>query len=85
MDTPISDSTGTPDASVASGLHRSARRIRRASGLVVIGLLIQLLAFLYWTPFTFIVFASLGVTLIVGGVGWYVVAIVLYLRERRAL
>ncbi|MEL6760398.1 MAG: hypothetical protein AAFP04_08320 [Myxococcota bacterium] len=85
MDVSTTSAEPTLEPSVASGLRQSARRIRRASGLIVVGLLIELLAFLYWTPFTFIVFASVGLTLIVGGVAWYVIAILLYLRERKAL
>ncbi|MEO1171277.1 MAG: hypothetical protein AAFX94_04385 [Myxococcota bacterium] len=66
-------------------MDKTSRSIRRAAFLIALGLAVEVLAFLYWTPMTFIVFASIGLPLVAGGVGWYLLAVLAFLRERRAL
>jgi len=61
------------------------RRIRVSAVLVLLGLLVQLGTTLYWTPLTFVVFASVGMPLVVLGVLVYVVTVWKILKERKAL
>lgn len=60
-------------------------RIRVAALLVLAGLLVQLGAFLYWTPLTFVVFAMVGMPLVLLGVLVYVATVWRILKERKAL
>jgi Na+/proline symporter len=60
-------------------------RIRRAAHLVLAGLVIQLACTLHWTPLTFVLFAMLGVPLVLLGVCLYVSTVWRILKERKAL
>jgi uncharacterized membrane protein YidH (DUF202 family) len=61
------------------------KRIRVAALLVLAGLLVQLGATLFWSPLTFVVFASVGVPLVLLGVLLYVATVWRILKERKAL
>lgn len=60
-------------------------RIRVAALLVLAGLLVQLFAFIHWTPLTFVVFAMVGMPLVVLGVLVYAATVWRILKERKAL
>ncbi|MEM6729944.1 MAG: hypothetical protein AAF658_00220 [Myxococcota bacterium] len=66
-------------------MDAASKSIRRASVLVAFGLAIEVVAFVHWAPMTFIVFAAVGLPFIVGGVGWYFIAVLAFLREKKAL
>ncbi len=61
------------------------KRIRMAALSVLAGLLVQLFATLFWSPLTFVVFAAVGVPLVLLGVLLYVVTVWRILQERKAL
>jgi hypothetical protein len=61
------------------------QRIRRAAYLVLAGLFIQLASTVHWTPLTFVVFAMLGVPLVLLGVFLYLSTVWRILKERKAL
>ena len=61
------------------------RRIRRAAWFVLAGLLVQLCTTIHWTPLTFVLFAAVGVPLVLVGVSLYASAVLRVLKERRAL
>ncbi|MFP2962980.1 hypothetical protein ACLEPN_35725 [Myxococcus sp. 1LA] len=61
------------------------KRIRVAALLVLAGLLVQLAAFLHWTPLTFVVFAMVGMPLVLLGVLVYVATVWRILKDRKAL
>ncbi len=61
------------------------KRIRKAALLVLAGLLVQLFTTLFWTPLTFVVFAVVGVPLVLLGVLLYVATLWRILKERKAL
>lgn len=61
------------------------KRIRVAALFVLAGLLVQLFSTLFWSPLTFIVFAVVGVPLVLLGVFLYVATLWRILKERKAL
>jgi hypothetical protein len=61
------------------------KRIRRAALLVLAGLLVQLFTTLFWSPLTFVVFAAVGVPLVLLGVLLYAVTVWRILKEQKAL
>lgn len=78
----LADTNSVPDTDAFTQI---ASRVRRASILILIGLAIELLAFLYWTPATFIAFAAVGLTLIFFGVALYFIVVLGHLRRQKAL
>lgn len=50
-----------------AGAVTIVRRIRRAAVVAGLGLLVQLVAALHWTPLTFIVAATVGLPLVLAG------------------
>ena len=61
------------------------RRMRMAALLVLTGLLVQLFTTLFWSPLAFVVFAMVGVPLVLLGVLRYGVTVWRILKERKAL
>jgi hypothetical protein len=61
------------------------KRIRRAALSVLAGLLVQLFATLFWSPLTFVVFAAVGVPLVLLGILLYGVTVWRILKEQKAL
>jgi hypothetical protein len=61
------------------------RRIRRSAILILLGLGVQLGSTLHWTPLTFVLFAMLGVPLVLLGVALYVLTVWKILKEKDAL
>lgn len=61
------------------------KRIRVAAVLILAGLLVQLFATLFWSPLTFVVFAVVGVPLVLLGVLVYAATVWRILKERKAL
>jgi hypothetical protein len=61
------------------------RRIRQAALLVATGLLVQLLSTLHWAPGTFVLFATVGLPLVLLGALLFLGTVWRILRERRAL
>jgi hypothetical protein len=49
--------------------------VRRAARLTGLGLLVQLIAALHWTPATFIAAATLGAPLVLSGAGLFLAAV----------
>ncbi|RKH11467.1 hypothetical protein D7V97_11100 [Corallococcus sp. CA053C] len=62
-----------------------AKRIRIAALFVLAGLLVQLFATLFWSPLTFVVFAAVGVPLVLVGVLLYAITVWRVLKEKKAL
>ena len=60
------------------------QRFRRAAALVGIGLAVQFIAALHWTPATFIVSVVLGVPLVLVGALLFLVAVWRHLKDRGA-
>ncbi|WP_224248009.1 hypothetical protein [Hyalangium gracile] len=61
------------------------KRIRVAALFVLAGLLVQLGTSLFWSPLSFVVFAGLGVPLVLLGVSLFVATVWRILKERKAL
>jgi len=61
-----------------------AQKIRRAAALSGVGLAIQVVAALHWTPATFIVSAALGVPLVLAGSVLFMSAIWRNLKDKGA-
>ncbi|MDQ3266607.1 MAG: hypothetical protein M3Y59_23655 [Myxococcota bacterium] len=61
------------------------KRIRVAALIILAGLLVQLFSTLYWTPLTFVIFAALGVPLVLVGILLYLSTVWKILKERKAL
>lgn len=60
------------------------RRFRRAAALVGIGLAVQFVAALHWTPATFIISAALGLPLVLAGALLFLAAVWRNLKDRGA-
>jgi hypothetical protein len=60
-------------------------KIRRASRIVGLGLGVQLVAALHWTPATFIASAALGVPLVLVGGGMFLAAVWRNLKDKGAV
>ena len=63
----------------------AARRIRRATLVGGLGLVVQLVAALHWTPVTFIVSAAIGAPLVVAGGVMFLVAVWKNMRDKGAV
>lgn len=61
------------------------KRVRRAAVLAGLGVLVQLLAALHWTPATFIVSATLGAPLVLAGAALFVRAVWKRMRDQGAV
>ncbi len=59
--------------------------IRVAAMLVLLGLLVQLVCTFFWTPGAFVIFASLGLGLILAGAALFFFAVWRVLRQTKAL
>ena len=63
---------------MSSSLDARLVRLRKGLALVALGLLVQLLTWLWWAPGTFVVFALVGIPLVLLGV----IVVALSLRKR---
>jgi hypothetical protein len=61
------------------------KKIRRAAVLAGMGLAVQLVAALHWTPATFIISASLGAPLVLAGGVQFLVAVWKNMRDKGAV
>jgi cytochrome c oxidase subunit IV len=61
------------------------KRIQVAALFVLAGLMVQLFSTVVWSPLTFVVFAVVGVPLVLLGVFLYVATLWRILKERKAL
>lgn len=61
------------------------KRMRRATLVVMAGLLVQLGSTLHWTPLTFVLFAMVGVPLVLLGCVLYATTVLAYLKDKQAL
>ena len=64
---------------------KAVRRIRRAGVVTGLGLLVQLVAALHWTPATFIVSAVIGAPLVLVGGGMFLAAVWRNMRDKGAV
>jgi len=60
-------------------------RTRIATLVVMAGLLAQLGSTLYWTPLTFVLFAMIGLPLVLIGIALYARAVLQILKDKKAL
>lgn len=65
--------------------QKTVTRIRRAAALAGLGVLVQFLAALHWTPATFIVSATLGAPLVLAGAVLFVRAVWKRMRDKGAV
>jgi hypothetical protein len=63
----------------------TARKIRRAAVVAGLGLAVQLVAALHWTPATFIVSAAIGAPLVLIGGGMFLAAVWRNMRDKGAV
>jgi hypothetical protein len=61
------------------------RKIRRAAVIAGLGLVVQLVAALHWTPASFIVSAVIGVPLVLGGGVLFLAAVWKNMRDKGAV
>jgi hypothetical protein len=61
------------------------RKIRRAAVVAGLGLVVQIVAALHWTPATFIVSAVLGVPLVLAGGVLFLAAVWKNMRDKGAV
>jgi hypothetical protein len=61
------------------------RKIRRAAVVAGLGLVVQIVAALHWTPATFIVSAVVGVPLVLGGGALFLAAVWKNMRDKGAV
>jgi hypothetical protein len=61
------------------------KKIRRAAAVAGLGLVVQLVAALHWTPATFILSAAIGVPLVVGGGVLFLAAVWKNMRDKGAV
>ena len=66
---------------MAEANDKATRRIRRAAVVGGLGLLVQLVAALHWTPVTFILSAAIGAPLVLVGGGLFLRAVWKNMRE----
>ncbi|HXU03121.1 MAG TPA: hypothetical protein VN903_19280 [Polyangia bacterium] len=64
---------------------KATRRIRRAAVVGGLGLLVQFVAALHWTPMTFILSAAIGAPLVLVGGGLFLRAVWKNMREKGAV
>ena len=66
--------------------HRDVtRKIRRAAVVGGLGLMVQLAAAFHWTPATFILSATIGTPLVLGGGVLFLAAVWRHMRDKGAL
>jgi hypothetical protein len=70
---------------MAEANDKATRRIRRAAVVGGLGLLVQLVAALHWTPVTFILSAAIGAPLVLVGGGLFLRAVWKNMREKGAV
>ncbi len=70
---------------MAEASDKATRRIRRAAVVGGLGLLVQLVAALHWTPVTFILSAAIGAPLVLVGGGLFLRAVWKNMREKGAV
>ena len=70
---------------MADANDKATRRIRRAAVVGGLGLLVQLVAALHWTPLTFILSAAIGAPLVLVGAGLFLRAVWKNMREKGAV
>ena len=70
---------------MAEAHDKATRRIRRAAVVGGLGLLVQLVAALHWTPLTFIISAAIGAPLVLVGGGLFLRAVWKNMREKGAV
>jgi hypothetical protein len=61
------------------------RRVRRAAVVAGLGLLVQLVAALHWTPMTFIVAATIGAPLVIAGGVLFLAAVWRNMKDKGAV
>jgi hypothetical protein len=61
------------------------KRIRRAAAVAGLGLVVQLVAALHWTPLTFIVAASVGMPLVIAGGLMFLAAVWRNMKDKGAV
>jgi hypothetical protein len=61
------------------------KKIRRAAVIAGLGLGLQLVAALHWTPATFIISAAVGAPLVLVGGGLFLAAVWRHMRDRGAV
>ena len=71
--------------SMADGSEKTTRRIRRAAVVAGLGLVVQLVAALHWTPASFILSAAIGAPLVLAGGGMFLSAVWKNMRDKGAL
>jgi hypothetical protein len=64
---------------------KTTRRIRRAAVVGGLGLVVQLVAALHWTPATFIVSAAVGAPLVIVGGLMFLAAVWRNMRDKGAV
>jgi hypothetical protein len=70
---------------MAEANDKATGRIRRAAVVGGLGLLVQLVAALHWTPATFILSAAIGAPLVLVGGGLFLRAVWKNMREKGAV
>jgi hypothetical protein len=68
-----------------AGAVNIARRIRRAALVGGVGLAVQLVAALHWTPLTFIVAAAVGAPLVIAGGLLFLAAVWRNMKDKGAV
>jgi hypothetical protein len=71
--------------SAADSDGATARKIRRAAVLGGLGLIVQLVAALHWTPATFILSTAIGAPLVLIGGGLFLAAVWRNMRDKGAV
>ena len=71
--------------SAADSNGATARKIRRAAVVAGLGLAVQLVAALHWTPATFILSAAIGAPLVLIGGGMFLGAVWRNMRDKGAV
>jgi hypothetical protein len=71
--------------SAADSNGATARKIRRASVVAGLGLMVQLVAALHWTPVTFILSAAIGAPLVLIGGAMFLAAVWRNMRDKGAV
>jgi len=70
---------------MADAGEKATRRIRRAAAVSGLGLVVQLVAALHWTPASFILSTVIGAPLVLGGGGMFVAAVWRNMRDKGAV
>ena len=70
---------------MTSGEEVAIKRVRRAAVVVGLGLAVQLVAAVHWTPATFIVAAAVGAPLVLAGGVMFLAAVWRNMRDKGAV